>query len=172
MAYWFIDGTAARAAELRQLAPELVFEVAELPSGFAASAPEPGPRARDKLLADPRPGFAEAIDLTTMDGKSLRLELDSENETRFCRWWRQTPARLHLCVAYRRDPQGAVEVITAVCDGAIAEKPAGTSGLGWDRLFVPSGQTRPLAALGDDRLVVGPSRLAYSQLAQALSSGN
>ena len=83
----FIDGNDLRAAELGRIAPALSVTVEALQSGFSTSAPEPGHRARDKVLAHPVTGgcFAEAVDLTTMDGKSLRLELDSENENRFCK---------------------------------------------------------------------------------------
>ena len=94
----FIDGNDLRAAELARIVPGLAITVEALQSGFATSAPEPGHRARDKVLAHPVVAacFAEAVDLTTVDGKSLRLELDSENENRFCKWWRETPAKMQL----------------------------------------------------------------------------
>ena len=167
MTHWFIDGTPARAEEIRPLFAGVPFALADLPAGFAASAPEPEPRARDKLLADQRPGFAEAVDLTTMDGRSLRLELDSENENRFCRHWRETPVRLHLCVAYRRAAGGPIGVITATCDGNIAAKPAG-SARGWDRLFIPAGHRASLASLTDQGQSVGPVTAAYRELASIL----
>lgn len=171
MTHWFIDGTPARAEEIRPFFAGIPFELAELPSGFAASAPEPEPRARDKLMADQRPGFAEAVDLTTMDGRSLRIELDSENESRFCRHWRETPVRLHLCVAYRRSAGSAIEVISVTCDGTIAAKPAGATP-GWDRLFVPAGQRAPLALLTDQKTVwAGPAANAYRNVALALRVG-
>lgn len=83
----FIDGNDLRAAELAQIIPDLAVKVEALQSGFSTSAPEPGQRARDKVLAHPVAAgcFAEAVDLTTMEGKSLRLELDSEDENRFCK---------------------------------------------------------------------------------------
>lgn len=144
----FLDGNDVRAAELRRLAPELAFEVVPLPTAYSTSAPEPGQRARDKVLASDEPAcFAEAVDLTTMDGKSLRLELDSENENRFCRWWRETPVRMLLAVALRRQAGGEVEVLTSEVCGRIAEKPAGPFHAGWDRLFVPDGADATLAEL-------------------------
>lgn len=137
----FVDGTDLRATELRRAVPELRFELAGLPSGYAAATPEPEPRARDMVMAVEHgfPCFAEATDLVTMEGNSLRLELDSENDNRFCRWWRETPVRLVLCVALRTSADADVQVFSATCDGRIADKPAGPRALGWDRLFVPAG---------------------------------
>lgn len=149
----FIDGNRLRAAELHAILSgvdgsiELTIEA--LQTGFSTSAPEPGQRARDKVLAHPvrTACFAEAVDLTTVDGKSLRLELDSENENRFCKWWRETPARMQLVVALRRRPDAEIELFTATCEGRIADKPAGPHLLGWDRLFVPAGEDATLAQL-------------------------
>ena len=136
----FIDGNELRAQEIRQILPGVALAVEALQTGFSTSAPEPAQRARDKVLAHPVAAgcFAEAVDLTTLDGKSLRLELDSENENRFCKWWRETPARLHLVVALRRAPGAEIELVTGVCEGRIADQPAGPHVLGWDRLFVPA----------------------------------
>ena len=50
----FIDGNDLRAAEIRQimtgLEPGLELRVEALQTGFSTSAPEPGQRARDKVL--------------------------------------------------------------------------------------------------------------------------
>jgi len=174
----FLDGTEHRAAELRRIVPSLRFELANLPVGFATAAPEPSQRAHDMVVAvEGEIGdacFAEAVDLCTLDGKSLRLELDTENDTRFCRWRRETPARLYLCVALRRAPGADVELFAVECEGRIADQPAGPRGLGWDRLFVPDGFNRTLAELsetaatGDDPDPVGLRTLVYGDLAAAL----
>jgi inosine/xanthosine triphosphate pyrophosphatase family protein len=102
-----------------------------------------------------------------MDGKSLRLELDSENDNRFCKWWRETPAQMLLRVALRR-ADGSIEVFGASCDGCIADKPAGPQLLGWDRLFVPAGADDTLAQLTAAGVVVEFRRQAYEQLARSL----
>src|SRR5262249_56811788 len=122
----FIDGNPTRAAELAQILPGVAVSIEALQTGFSTSAPEPGQRARDKVLAHPVAAacFAEAVDLTTLDGKSLRLELDSENENRFCKWWRETPARMQLVVALRRAPGAEIELVTGVCAGHVAAQPA------------------------------------------------
>jgi hypothetical protein len=164
-----IDGNDVRAAELGKCG--LVVKVEALQTGFSTSAPEPAHRARDKVLAHPVAAgacLAEAVDLVTMEGKSLRLELDSENENRFCKWWRETPARMVLSVAVRRAPGGDIEVFTATCDGEIAAKPAGPHALGWDRLFVPVGEEVTLAQLAEAGELVEFRRELYTKIATAL----
>jgi inosine/xanthosine triphosphate pyrophosphatase family protein len=166
----FIDGNDLRAAEIRQILPALDLRVEALQTGFATSAPEPETKARDKVLAHRVAAacFAEAVDLTTMDGKSLRLELDSENENRFCKWWRETPAQMQLRVAVRREGADPIEVIAATCTGRIADKPAGPLILGWDRLFVPDEAEYTLAQLTEAGEVVAFRREAYSAVARVL----
>lgn len=170
MALVFIDGNDLRAAELAQIAPGLAVRVEALQTGFSTSAPEPGQRARDKVLAHPVAAacFAEAVDLTTLDGKSLRLELDSENENRFCKWWRETPAKMLLAIAVRRAGSAELELFTAVCEGRIADKPAGPHILGWDRLFVPAGEDSTLAQLTEAGDVPAFRRDVYAEVARAL----
>ena len=169
----FIDGNDLRAGEIRQIVGGLELSVAALQTGFSTSAPEPGHRARDKVLAHAAHAghagcFAEAVDLTTLDGKSLRLELDSENESRFCKWWRETPSRMQLVVALCRGPGANVELFSGACDGRIADKPAGPAALGWDRLFVPEGEDATLAQLIAAGEVSALRRAVYAALAAAL----
>jgi len=167
----FIDGNDLRAAEYAQVVPDLAFVVEPLQTGFATSAPEPENKARDKVRAHPVASaacFAEAVDLTTMDGKSLRLELDSENENRFCKWWRETPAQMQLRIAVRRADSTDIDVVSATCAGRIADKPAGPLILGWDRLFVPEGSEDTLAEMTEAGQVTDFRRAAYLAVARAL----
>jgi Ham1 family len=166
----FIDGNDLRAAEVRQVIPGIELVVEQLQTGFATSAPEPEHKARDKVLAHvvAHSCFAEAVDLTTMDGKSLRLELDSENENRFCKWWRETPAQMQLRIAYRRAAGAEIEVVAATCTGRIADKPVGPLLLGWDRLFVPDGEDATLAQLTAAGEVTEFRRAAYTEVAKKL----
>ena len=165
----FLDATAWRAAEIRLVVPQLQFDLGGLPSGYATSAPEPAQRARDKCAtSDLGTGvFAEASDLLTMAGKSLRLDLDSENETRFCRYWRETPVRLMLCVAYRPTLGAPTVVFTAECAGRIADRPAGETNRGWDRIFYPIGHDVTLAQLSPRAPEFGHNQ-AYLALAASL----
>jgi len=170
MAVIFIDGNELRAAEIRRIAPALDLVVEALQTGFATSAPEPEHKARDKVRAHAVTSacFAEAVDLTTLDGKSLRLELDSENENRFCKWWRETPANMELRIAVRRAGAAEIEMIAVTCRGRIADKPAGPHLLGWDRLFVPDGHDETLAQLAAAEVVIDARRDAYTRVAAAL----
>ena len=166
----FIDGNDLRLAEVTQIIDGADVSAEALTAGFATSAPEPGQKARDKVAAHPVSEicFAEAVDITTMEGKSLRLELDSENANRFCKWWRETPAKVELRVALRRSAEGDIEIFSATCEGRIADKPAGPLILGWDRLFVPTGEVTTLAQLSEAGVVVPFRREVYGQLATAL----
>lgn len=170
MAVIFIDGNDLRANEVRQVIAGIDLRVEQLQTGYATSAPEPEHKARDKVLAHPVTAacFAEAVDLTTMDGKSLRLELDSENENRFCKWWREKPVQMQLRIALRREGSKDIEVIAATCHGRIADKPAGPLLLGWDRLFVPDGEDYTLAQLTEAGEVTEFRRAAYTNVARAL----
>ena len=175
MTAYFVDGTELRAGEIRRAVPALRFELAALPAGYSTSAPDPERKARDMVLAvdDHFPCFAEAVDLLTREGQSLRLELDSENDNRFCRWWRETPVRLVMCLAVRRDRAAEVEVFHGVCEGRIADRPAGPRELGWDRLFVPEGFDATYAELvadpDGDPGAVGLRTGPYQALAAALA---
>jgi len=166
----FIDGNDLRATEIQQIVPGIDLIVEQLQTGFATSAPEPEHKARDKVRAHPVSAacFAEAVDLTTMDGKSLRLELDSENDNRFCKWWRETPAQMQLRIAVRREGASEISVVAATCQGRIADKPAGPQLLGWDRLFVPDGEDYTLAELTAAGEVTEFRRAAYADVARAL----
>ncbi len=170
MAVIFIDGNDLRAREIRAIVPGLELVVEHLQTGFATSAPEPEHKARDKVLAHPVHAacFAEAVDLTTLDGKSLRLELDSENPNRFTKWWRETPADMQLRIAVRRAESADIEIVSATCRGRIADRPAGPLVLGWDRLFVPDGHDHTLAELTEAGEVVAFRRVAYGRVAAAL----
>ncbi|HEY5927528.1 MAG TPA: non-canonical purine NTP pyrophosphatase [Kofleriaceae bacterium] len=170
MAVIFIDGNDLRAAEIRQIVPNLDLVVEALQTGFATSAPEPDHKARDKVLAHKVAAacFAEAVDLTTMDGKSLRLELDSENDNRFCKWWRETPAQMQLRIALRQAGSNEIQVVSATCQGRIADKPAGPLILGWDRLFVADGEDATLAQLTAAGEVTEFRRAAYADVARML----
>jgi hypothetical protein len=169
----FVDGNATRVEELAWFAPGLSVELAHLPSGYATAAPDPGGRARDKIRAmgndlERRGCFAEATDLTTLDGKSLQLELDTENEIRFCRWWREKPVRLHVCVALRRAGASEIQLFTATGDGVVAAKPAGLRHHSWERMFVPTDWDHTLAQLIDTRTDAGPHAEAYAAMIAAL----
>jgi inosine/xanthosine triphosphate pyrophosphatase family protein len=166
----FVDGNALRLAEIAPLLPGVELAVEPLQAAFSTSAPEPEQMARDKVMARAHAGacFAEAVDLQTPDGKSLRIELDSENANRFCKWWREKPVTMQLRVALRR-ADGAIELFAAKCDGVIADRPMGPLLLGWDRLFVPDGSSNTLAEQCERGEVSALRAAVYAQMAAALA---
>jgi XTP/dITP diphosphohydrolase len=54
------------------------------------------------------------------------------------------------CVACLIDPSGEETVFEGTCAGRIAPLPRGTSGFGYDPVFVPEGHSRTFAELGQD----------------------
>jgi len=55
-----------------------------------------------------------------------------------------------ICVLALCGPDGREWVIRGECRGIITRKPSGTSGFGYDPLFIPDGYDRSFAELGDD----------------------
>src|SRR3989339_332142 len=56
-----------------------------------------------------------------------------------------------VCVVALAEPGKAVQYFEGSCEGRIIATPAGTGGFGYDPVFVPSGENRTLAELGDSR---------------------
>lgn len=52
-----------------------------------------------------------------------------------------------ICVIAVSSPVGIVETVSGVCEGSIALKPEGTSGFGYDPLFIPLGYDQTFAQL-------------------------
>jgi XTP/dITP diphosphohydrolase len=56
----------------------------------------------------------------------------------------------YVCVIVAVAPDGREVVARGALDGAIARAAAGAEGFGFDPVFVPDGETRTVAELGDD----------------------
>jgi XTP/dITP diphosphohydrolase len=56
----------------------------------------------------------------------------------------------YVCELVALSPEGEEHRGTGVLHGSIATKPAGTGGFGFDPVFVPDGETRTVAELGDE----------------------
>ncbi len=54
-----------------------------------------------------------------------------------------------VCAVAVADADGSVRVFEGVAEGSIAYQPRGSGGFGWDPIFVPRGQTKTYAELGD-----------------------
>ena len=56
----------------------------------------------------------------------------------------------YVCVIVAVAPDGREVVARGTLDGSIARAAAGTEGFGFDPVFVPDGETRTVAELGDE----------------------
>ena len=56
----------------------------------------------------------------------------------------------YVCVIVAVAPDGREVVVRGALDGSIARAAAGKEGFGFDPVFVPDGETRTVADLGDD----------------------
>lgn len=54
-----------------------------------------------------------------------------------------------VCAVAVAAADGSVRVFEGVVGGSVAYEPRGTSGFGWDQIFVPEGETKTYAELGD-----------------------
>jgi XTP/dITP diphosphohydrolase len=55
----------------------------------------------------------------------------------------------YVCVLVAISPEGEEVVARGTLEGSFAEEPRGSEGFGYDPIFVPEGETRPVAELGD-----------------------
>ena len=74
---------------------------------------------------------------------------DTERNRRLLERLRSVPDRTarFVCVTALAWPDGRVETFEGVCDGHIADAPAGRSGFGYDPVFVPEGHDVTMAQL-------------------------
>ena len=74
---------------------------------------------------------------------------DTERNRRLLERLRSVPDRTarFVCVTALAWPDGRVETFEGVCDGHIADAPAGTNGFGYDPVFVPEGHDVTMAQL-------------------------
>ena len=56
----------------------------------------------------------------------------------------------YVCVVVAVGPDGREVVAQGTLEGTIAREAAGSEGFGFDPIFVPVGETRTVAQLGDD----------------------
>ena len=72
------------------------------------------------------------------------------------------------CLAYCCPGEEPI-VFTSRSNGTIALEASGDFGWGWDRIFIPEGETVPMAHFDDDERVRFWDEKAYTQLAEYLS---
>ncbi|MCM2282706.1 MAG: RdgB/HAM1 family non-canonical purine NTP pyrophosphatase [Bdellovibrionaceae bacterium] len=77
---------------------------------------------------------------------------DSENTAKLLKMMQlkamSSRAAQFRCVLVAYDPQGQEHIFEGFLKGEIAKAPKGTTGFGYDNVFIPEGQTQTLAELG------------------------
>ncbi len=102
-------------------------------SGLCVAALGGGPGVESANYAGP--GADDAANLTKLRA-ALSAVPDNKRAAFFC------------CVLVLAGPGGAEHVFEGRCEGRLLREPRGTTGFGYDPLFVPEGETRSLAEMG------------------------
>jgi XTP/dITP diphosphohydrolase len=155
------SGNPHKLEELRRSLPG--FEIELL--GREDAPPEDGATYEDNARIKARWGRLHAPADAWVVGEDSGIEaraLGGRPGVHSARWDEDHLARLlseleqsddrscrYRCVMVASGPDGAELVATGELEGTVALAPRGTGGFGYDPLFVPNGQTRTVAELGD-----------------------
>jgi len=104
-------------------------------SGIEVDALDGGPGPRSARFAGE--GASDADNLAKLIG----LVADVETDARMARY---------RCVAAIAWPDGRTMHAEGTCEGALIGQPRGDRGFGYDPVFVPQGERRTMAELGDE----------------------
>lgn len=84
----------------------------------------------------------------------LRRRIDEANNRKLLDCLRTVPPERRTarfrCVVAVATPEGEVRTVQGICEGRIAPEARGTSGFGYDPLFIPDGCSLTFAELGED----------------------
>jgi XTP/dITP diphosphohydrolase len=75
---------------------------------------------------------------------------DQENLAKFIEYVPAGSALRYVCVIAHVAPDGTETLFEGTCTGTMSEQARGERGFGYDPIFVPDGETRTMAELGDD----------------------
>jgi XTP/dITP diphosphohydrolase len=124
-------------------------------SGIEVDALAGGPGPRSARFAGE--GASDADNLAKLIG----LVADLEPDTRTARY---------RCVAAIAWPDGRTMHAEGTCDGTLIRQPRGDRGFGYDPVFVPQGERRTMAELGDEEKDrISHRGRAFRALAQLLA---
>lgn len=129
----FAANAELKARALRGVAPEDAWVLSD-DSGLEVDALDGAPGVYSARYAGP-----DATDRDNVD-KLLAALTGVKDGGRTARF---------RCVLCLMDPEGAVRFFDGTCEGRISELPSGTSGFGYDPVFVPLGYEESFAELGD-----------------------
>ncbi len=157
------SGNLHKLEELRRALPG--FEIELL--GRDDPPPEDGATYEDNARIKARWGRTHALDDTWTVGEDSGIEsvaLGGAPGVRTARWAAGDPvgrmlealtgederAARYVCVMVAIAPDGRELVARGTLEGHLAREASGDEGFGFDPVFVPEGETRTVAALGDD----------------------
>jgi XTP/dITP diphosphohydrolase len=157
------SGNLHKLEELRRALPG--FEIELL--GRDDPPPEDGATYEDNARIKARWGRTHALDDTWTVGEDSGIEavaLGGAPGVRTARWAAGDPvgrmlealtgnderAARYVCVMVAIAPDGRELVAGGTLEGTLAREASGDEGFGFDPVFVPEGETRTVAALGDD----------------------
>jgi XTP/dITP diphosphohydrolase len=125
-------------------------------SGIEADALDGGPGPRSARLAGE--GASDAVNLA----KLVEVIADKPSDARTARY---------RCVAAIAWPDGRALHAEGVCEGSLVATARGAGGFGYDPIFVPEGERRTMAELGDEEKDrISHRGRAFRALAELLSA--
>jgi XTP/dITP diphosphohydrolase len=155
---------AHKLREFTRLLPGV--ELEPLPSGIDMP-PEDGETYADNALIKARAAAAATGQSAIADDSGIEAEAlgwrpgvrtaryagpDATDEQNLARFEQEVPAGSalrYVCVIAHVDPEGTEHLFRGACEGTMAAARAGTRGFGYDPIFVPAGEQRTMAELGD-----------------------
>lgn len=137
-----VDENGATFAENAQLKAEALRVVA--PADACVLADDSGLEV-DALNGEPGIYSARYAGLGATDAENLEKLLNVLSAVPQAQ--RAARFRCALCLI---DPEGRVMHFDGTCEGHISEEPTGSSGFGYDPVFVPAGYTQSFAELGEE----------------------
>ena len=125
-------------------------------SGIEADALDGGPGPRSARLAGE--GASDAVNLA----KLVEVIADKPSDA---------PTARYRCVAAIAWPDGRALHAEGVCEGSLVATARGAGGFGYDPIFVPEGERRTMAELGDEEKDrISHRGRAFRALAELLSA--
>jgi XTP/dITP diphosphohydrolase len=151
---------ANKLSELRHALPGWELE----PLGSDEYPPESGATYYENALGKARYGAEHASTWVLGEDSGIEVRaLDGRPGVESARWAEDGVAALlaalegiddraarYVCELVAVSPEGEKRRGTGTVEGAIAHEPRGSEGFGYDPIFVPLGETRTVAELGND----------------------
>jgi XTP/dITP diphosphohydrolase len=154
------SGNANKLRELRAALPDWELDLLDA-SGYP---PEDGETYYDNALAKARFGREHTSDWVLGEDSGIEVSaLGGRPGVESARWADDGVAALldvlqgvedrrarYVCELVALSPEGDERRATGTVEGTIALEPRGSEGFGYDPIFVPKGESRTVAELGND----------------------